>query len=299
MLFTNTARHNFAKDPAVVKLNGTYFLYYTILHSHEPFHIGVGIATSTDMENWTDAGEVPQEFAYEQKGIGAPAAILLDGKVHLFYQTYGGWRTDAICHATSEDGLHFTKHPENPILRPSATWCCGRAIDADVCLFNGKLYLYYATRDHAMKIQKVGGAYADPKSDFSPSAWTHIAEQALLAPEYEWEGECIEAPATIVNDGKMFLFYGGAYNCCPQQIGYAVSADGAFFKKATTEPFIPCGAPDAWNSSESGHPYAFRDDDGKAYLFYQGSNDHGKTWYLSRAEIAFDGDRARVVKFFE
>ena len=48
MLFTNTARHNFAKDPAVVKFKGKYFLYYTILYTREPLHIGVGIATSTD-----------------------------------------------------------------------------------------------------------------------------------------------------------------------------------------------------------------------------------------------------------
>lgn len=299
MLFTNTARYNFAKDPAVIKFKGAYFLYYTNLHSHAPLHIGVGIATSADMENWTDMGEVPQEYEYEKKGIGAPAAIVLNDKVHLFYQTYGGWRTDAICHATSEDGVHFVKHPDNPILRPHANWCCGRAIDADVCLFKGKLYLYYATRDHEMKIQKIGGAYADPDSAFAPDDWTHIADQALLAPEYKWEGECIEAPATIVQNGKIFLFYGGAYNCCPQQIGYAVSTDGAFFKKASDRPFIPCGAPGTWNACESGHPYAFRDDDGRAYLFYQGTNDMGKTWYLSRAEIEFDGDIARVKRFYE
>ena len=298
MLFTNIARHNFAKDPAVIKFNGTYYLYYTNLYTREPFHIGVGIATSPDMENWTDIGEVPQEYEYEKKGIGAPAAIVLDGKVHLFYQTYGGWRTDAICHAVSDDGIHFDKHPSNPIYRPNATWCCGRAIDADVCVFKGKLYLYYATRDHTMKIQKIGGAYADLNFDFSPSSWTAIAEQSLLAPEYQWEGECIEAPATIVNEDKMFLFYGGAYNCCPQQIGYAVSTDGEFFKKASTEPFIPCGAPGDWNSCESGHPYAFRDEDGRAYLFYQGTNDKGHTWYLSRAEIEFDGEKAIVKQFY-
>ncbi len=298
MLFTDTARHNFAKDPAVVKFKGTYYLYYTVLYTREPLHIGVGIATSPDMENWTCVGEVPQEFEYEKKGIGAPAAIVMDGKLHLFYQTYGGWRTDAICHATSEDGLHFTKNPANPILRPNANWCAGRAIDADVCLFGGRLYLYYATRDHEMKIQKIGGAYADPSSDLAPDTWTQIADQALLAPEYVWEGECIEAPATVVNDGKIFLFYGGAYNCCPQQIGYAVSTDGAFFKKMSAVPLIPCGAPGSWNACESGHPYAFRDDDGRVYLFYQGTADMGKTWYISRAELALEDDRAKVIRFF-
>ena len=211
--------------------------------------IGVGIAVSDDMERWTDVAELPMDQPYEANGTGAPGAIVLDGRVHLFYQTYGNWRTDAICHAVSDDGVHFEKNPDNPVLHPTDDWCCGRAIDADVCLFNGKLFLYYATRDHEMKIQKVGGAYADPKSDFSKAAWTHIGRQSLLTPEFKWEGECIEAPATIVNNGRMFMFYGGAYNCWPQQIGCAASDDGAFFEKLSPEPFMPCGQPGAWNSS--------------------------------------------------
>ena len=290
MLFTNKS-NKFAKDPAVVNLQGTYFLYYTILYerlSGGNLKIGVGIAKSSDMENWEEIGEVPLEQECEQKGIGAPAAIVIDGKVNLFYQTYGSWEKDAICHAVSEDGIHFVKNPDNPILRPSADWCCGRAIDADVCIFRNKLYLYYATRDHAFRIQKVGGAYAEVDSDFSKKAWTQIGRQALVAPEMKWEGECIEAPATIVNDGKLFLFYGGSYNCTPQQIGVAVSEDGAFFEKLSAEPFLRCGKEGDWNSCESGHPYAFRDEDGRAYLFYQGTNDMGQTWYLSKVEIGFD-----------
>ncbi len=85
------------------------------------------------------------------------------------------------------------------------------------------------------------------------------------------------------------MFYGGAYNCMPQQVGCAVSDDGCFFRKLfVEEPFLKPGAPGSWNSSESGHPYAFRDEDGRAYLFYQGSPDMGKTWYLSKVEIDWD-----------
>ena len=296
MLFTNEKRFCFAKDPAVVRFRGKYYLYYTIRLRVDPMMIGVGIAVSDDMERWTDVAELPMDQPCEVNGVGAPGAIVLDGRVHLFYQTYGNWRLDAICHAVSDDGVHFEKNPDNPVLRPTDDWCCGRAIDADVCLFKGKLFLYYATRDHEMKIQKVGGAYADPQSDFSKGAWMHIGRQSLVAPEFKWEGECIEAPATIVNGGRMFMFYGGAYNCWPQQIGCAVSDDGAFFEKLSPAPFMPCGAPGTWNSSESGHPYAFRDDDGRAYLFYQGSADMGKTWYLSRVEIGFDENNMPYIR---
>ena len=285
MLFTNAALGRFAKDPAVVRFRGKYFLYYSLRHEDDRF--GVGIAVSDNLEDWQCAGEVPQDDACEAKGIAAPGAIVLNDQVHIFYQTYGNWRQDALCHAMSADGFTFRKNPENPVFRPTEDWCCGRAIDADVCVFNGKLHLYFATRDHDMKVQKVGGAWAELDSGFGRSAWTPLASQSLLIPELKWEDECIEAPATIVHEGKLYMFYGGSYNCTPQQIGCAVSEDGVFFRRTSVEPFIPCGAPDAWNSSESGHPYAFLDHDGRAHLFYQGSADMGKTWYLSRVEIDF------------
>lgn len=288
MLFTNDDRENFAKDPAVVHFHGQYFLYYTVHYDGEGDRYGIAMATSADMENWVQQGELPQDTPCEAKGSAAPAAIVLDDRVHLFYQTYGNWRTDAICHAVSEDGLHFVKNPENPVYAPEASWCCGRAIDADVCVFNGRLYMYIATRDHEMQVQKIGGAWAELDSGFGKKAWTHLADQSLLAPEMRWEKTCIEAPATIVENGKIYMFYGGAYNCSPQQIGCAVSEDGVFFRRVSKEPLLPCGEAGSWNSSESGHPYAFRDDDGRAYLFYQGSADMGKTWYLSRKEICFD-----------
>lgn len=289
MLFTNTKRHHFAKDPAVVRFQGAYYLYYTIRLSQDPMKIGIGIARSTDMEHWQDVAEVPLTQPCEQQGIGAPGAIVLEGRVHLFYQTYGNWCNDAICHAVSEDGIHFVKNQQNPVFRPTQDWCCGRAIDADVCLFEDKLFLYFATRDHDMKVQKVGVAWADPGSAFGRADWHQAMAQSALVPEMAWEGECIEAPATIVHAGRVYMFYGGAYNCKPQQIGCAVSEDGVFFRRLFVQPFLSNGPEGSWNACESGHPYVFRDEDGRVHLFYQGSNDMGKTWYLSRCEIGFDG----------
>jgi len=164
----------------------------------------------------------------------------------------------------------------------------GRAIDADVCVFHRRLHMYFATRDHDMRVQKLGGAWAELDSGFGRNAWHMLAQQSLLTPELQWEGECIEAPATLVHEKQIYLFYGGSYNCTPQQIGCAVSRDGVFFERLSTQPFLPCGRPEAWNSSESGHPYVFQDEDGSIHLFYQGSADMGETWYLSKTNLRFE-----------
>ena len=288
MLFTDDSgtRKSFAKDPAVVKFGGKYFLYYSVCVSYEGREVfGIGIAESTDMENWSSAGRVPITQQCECNGIGAPGAIVLDGRMHLFYQTYGNGADDAICHAVSDDGIYFEKDGSNPVFRPSRSWCCGRAIDADVCVFGERLFLYFATRDHKMLVQRIGAASAPLRGGFGRGEWKECMQQSSVFPEFEWEGECTEAPAAAVFGGRVWMFYGGGYNCTPQQIGLAVSEDGVFFKKLSAEPFMKNGAPGSWNASESGHPYVFCDDDGRSYLFYQGSPDGGKSWYLSKTEL--------------
>ena len=295
MLFArNVSGRLFAKDPAVVKLHGVYWLYHSLSPKTDGPGWTIGIAQSTDLEHWEVAGEIKPTQECEKNGIAAPGAIVLDGAIHLFYQTYGNGRLDAICHAVSTDGITFRKDETNPVYRPEATWCCGRAIDADLCVFGGRLHLYFATRDHAFRIQKVGGAAAELGSGFSAGAWKPLANQALLSPELSWEGECIEAPACLCHDGRIYLFYGGSYNCTPQQIGCAVSSDGVFFERTGVEPILANGPAGAWNASESGHPFVFRDDDGRVHLFYQGSPDNGETWYLSRVEIGFQDGKPFV-----
>lgn len=301
MIFTDShgSRENFAKDPAVIRFGGRYYLYFSGYCNHaEKEVLVVGIASSPDMEHWNFIEYMPLTQECEKSGVGAPAAYVEGGKAHLFYQTYGNQERDAICHAISDDGIHFEKDVTNPIFSPTKDWCCGRAIDADVVAFHGKLFLYFATRDHEMKIQKQGCAYAPLGSDYSRAAWTQAVNAAILSPEFVWEGKCIEAAATLVYNKKIYLFYGGSYNCTPQQIGYAVSDDGIRFTKPQNTPFIPCGNPGDWNASESGHPYAFVDDDGKIYLFYQGSPDGGKSWYLSRCQIDFTDGVPYVKQYF-
>lgn len=83
MLFTDEKRGNFSKDPAIVRLFDTYFLYYSTKIGENKF--GIGIARSNDLETFHKIGELPLTQACEQNGVAAPGAIVLDEKVHLFY----------------------------------------------------------------------------------------------------------------------------------------------------------------------------------------------------------------------
>ena len=289
-------KRDFAKDPAVIRLGKKYFLYFSTFDDSDRGKLRIGIAESADLEQWNFLSLLPLDDGCEKNGVGAPAAFVRDGRVHLFYQTYGNREKDAICHAVSDDGIRFDKDPTNPVFSPSADWCCGRAIDADVVPFGDKLFLYFATRDKDFKKQMVGAAYADLSSGYHREDWTQAKAAPILEPELEWEKLCIEAPAAIEKDGRIFLFYGGAYNCEPQQIGCAVSDNGIDFSRISDLPFLKNGNAGEWNASESGHPYVFEDEDGHIHLFYQGSPDGGKSWLLSRCRIVFENGKPVVAE---
>ena len=300
MMFTDRDRGRaMAKDPAVVKLNGMYYLYYSMApdaSGQEPTGGGIGVSQSHNLTDWRKIGEIPSEQECEKNGICAPGAIVLDGRVHLFFQTYGNGAKDAICHAISGDGVHFVKNATNPVFSPTGEWNNGRAIDADVAVFHGKLFLYFATRDPKGEIQMQGVATAELDSGFGRDAWTQACDAPILKPELPWEQACIEAAAMCKRDGKLYMFYAGAYNNCPQQIGCAVSEDGVSFTRLFDEPLLPSGEPGSWNESESGHPFVYTDEDGRTYLFYQGNADKGKSWYLSMVEIGWRDGLPYVMK---
>ncbi len=289
MLWADTSRKGrpYSKDPSVVRFQGRYLMYFSLPPGGGFQGWTAGIAQSDDLVRWEKAGEITPAAEYEAKGLAAPDARVLDGKVHLFYQTYGNKHRDAICHAWSEDGIRFTRNPTNPVFHPEGDWTVGRAIDAHVYPVDGRLLLYYATRDPGMKVQMLGVAAAPLDSDFQRDAWTQLTDGPILQPELAWEKNCIEAPTVCEHNGRLYMFYAGAYNNEPQQVGCAVSDDGVRWTRLFDEPLLPNGPEGAWNSSESGHPGVFVDEDGATHLFYQGNDDHGETWLLSKVRIGW------------
>lgn len=291
----------FAKDPCVIWFGRRYLMYFSLppfdaklAPSNAPAGWSIGIAESSDLKSWQKLAELWPEQECEKKGLCAPGAVVIGGRVHLFYQTYGNGPKDAICHAASDDGVKFTRDASNPVFHPTGDWTAGRAIDAEAFVVGEQLLLYFATRDPQMKIQMVGVAGADVKSDFGRASWKQLVDGPILKPELPWERQCIEAPSLCRRGDQLFMFYAGGYNNEPQQIGVAMSRDGLKWERLSTEPFLRNGQPGEWNSSESGHPGVLVDRDGQTWLFFQGNEDKGRTWYLSHVPIGWTDNAPRI-----
>jgi len=304
MMYSDSSRlgRPFAKDPFVIHFKGRYLMYYSVPEYKDQNGVnhgwGIGIAESHNLTAWKRIGDINIDplALYESKGFCAPSALVIGGVVHLFYQTYGNARKDAICHAMSPDGITFTRDITNPIFHPTGNWNCGRAIDAEVFKFNKNYFLFFATRYSAYQIQIQGVASASLLTSFHRNEWTQLTDKPILKPEYPWEDKCIEGAALCLHDNLLYMFYAGAYNNFPQQIGIAKSKYGVHWTKLSDKPFLSNGAPGQWNSSESGHPNLFTDNDGRTYLFYQGNNDKGKTWFLSMVEVKWNDKGPYLVR---
>jgi predicted GH43/DUF377 family glycosyl hydrolase len=297
------------KDPSVVRFRDRYWMYYSVWT--DPTHTAIGIATSDNLLDWQPQGFLPLVGKPEADGVAAPGALVLNGRIHLFYQSYSprDFGGASILHAWSDDGVTFTRNPTNPIVRPRHpdgkpfVWSNGRAIDGEAYVIGDSLFLYYASRDPSGRRQIIGASRALLASELKRDDWKTVSPDApLLSPktptpldppdlDLAWEGDCIEAASMVHRNGLHYMFYAGNYNNAPQQIGVAVSTDGIHFRRLNNgRPILERGQPGTWNHSESGHPGAFVDNDGRTYLFYQGCNQRLKPpldWHLSMVPITW------------
>jgi|GEM_PF-6168792 len=103
-------------DPSVVELGGVRQLYF----SAGGEHCGVYLARERQRGEWEIQRQVltPWRGRWDGLEIARPSAMVEDGRVTLWYdgkaeEAHGAPRHVGV--ATSDDGLHFTTHPE-PVL---------------------------------------------------------------------------------------------------------------------------------------------------------------------------------------
>ena len=88
----------------------------------------------------------PQGDGWESSNVYNPAAVVKDGKVVLLYRAHAD---DIISHvglATSDDGIHFERHPE-PVISPTEPYEEFGCEDPRVTEIDGTYYLTYTAWD--------------------------------------------------------------------------------------------------------------------------------------------------------
>jgi hypothetical protein len=97
--------------PSVLKLGGTYWMWYAGVGPLGP--PAIGVVTSTDGISWTRFLTGPVMF--EDGPIGDPMVISGSGKLRMWYSNYD---QGTVNYAESDDGIAWTKSVSNPVLMP-------------------------------------------------------------------------------------------------------------------------------------------------------------------------------------
>jgi len=140
--------------PEVVQVDGLFYLYY--FGQREPGTIdgsSIGMATSVDGHQFVRTGADPilapgPPGAWDERWIESPS-VVFDERRSRWTMWYTGVSIDGLVRigmAISEDGVHWRKHPENPVISAATA---GSWNDAWVGLptvvpFRSGLWLIYA-----------------------------------------------------------------------------------------------------------------------------------------------------------
>lgn len=102
--------------PSVLKLEGLYWMWYAA--GREQGSAAIGVATSTNGTDWNRVGKAP--VITEEVFIGDPQVLYENGKFQMWYTNFN----DGVIHyAESDDGINWSKSPQNPVLRPGNLDC--------------------------------------------------------------------------------------------------------------------------------------------------------------------------------
>jgi len=130
------------------------------------------------------------EKSFEKACVYNPAAIVKDGKVFLLYRAEDGYYDTYISRvglAISEDGFHFERHPNNPIISPDTNEENRGIEDLRLIQTDDKYFLTY-TAYAGMSEQrhdiKLSGAFSD-----NLLQWEKIG---ILVPGWEKAGAIIQ-----------------------------------------------------------------------------------------------------------
>lgn len=176
----------FIKDPCLLKVGSTYYLYYSGWDGAA--WAGIGLATSTDRVTWAKSGSNPvltgTAATWDSGGPIFPWVVYDAGDADatrrwkMWYQS-----GSSIGYAYSSDGLAWTKYASNPVIQVGA----GGTYDDVNCEMGCAIkqgatwYLFYAGRPNGSS--PLGDAlclatFANPES----TPYTKSASNPLLAP---------------------------------------------------------------------------------------------------------------------
>jgi predicted GH43/DUF377 family glycosyl hydrolase len=207
--------------PVVFRRPDGYHLWYT---GQAKGRSSIGYATSPDGKTWKRMSKKPvlsPEKRWEKVALMCPH-VLWDDKARLYRMWYSGgeqYEPNAIGHATSPDGLRWTRHADNPVFRPDkkSPWEKDRVTGCQVLHQGGWYVMFYiGFRDEAHA--QIGIA----RSRDGITGWQRHPANPIIRPgPARWDHDAVYKPFVLPDGQRWLLWYNGRKGGV-EQIGLAI-----------------------------------------------------------------------------
>ena len=217
---------------AVIREGNKFKMWYS---GQDDETMRLGFAESTDGIHWTKYPEpvlVP-EGGWEKQCIMCPFVMReeVDGKslYRMWYSAGHIFEPDAIGYATSNDGIHWQKHPANPIFSPGAEWEKARVTACDIQKVGNDYYLFYI----GFRDEFEGCCIGVAKSKDGISGWVRHPENPIIRPGKlgSWDDCNIYKPFICRVGDEWYMWYNASFRNDAQrkeQIGLATCSGFKF-----------------------------------------------------------------------
>jgi hypothetical protein len=235
---------------------------------------------------------------WDAGALGSMSVLKVGELFHMYYEAWSirghsrmDYKTLQIGHATSRDGLHWTKAPANPVLPrgTSGAWDCDGTWDPFVLYEDGVFKMWY-------------GGGMETHCDWGYAISTdgvRFVKQGQISHLGNVEDDHVVHDSTT---GRYFMYYRDRKYAPPKGVFRASSTNETNFDFAHAEPIRIQGLPDSWMYKfthvigEQGKWCMFYGDEDRSdcYTGLATSTD-GLHWTLRNSRLIL-GDDAEVIR---
>jgi predicted GH43/DUF377 family glycosyl hydrolase len=206
--------------PVVIKNVHRYQMWYTGQARGKSW---IGCATSKDGVTWERTSDKPvlsAEKPWEKVAVMCPHVIYDDTskRYRMWYSGGEQYEPNAIGYATSEDGLTWTKHENNPVFKPdpASPWEKDRVTACQV-VRQGDWHVMFYIGFRDVNFAQIGVA----RSRDGVTGWQRHPANPIIRPgKDKWDHDAVYKPYAILDGTHWMLWYNGRKGGV-EQIGLA------------------------------------------------------------------------------
>jgi len=229
-------------NPTILVKDGGYHMWF---HGGTWDDMQIGYAHSDDGVNWipytAPVLENGTAGSWDDTAAWAPVVWWSGEAYHMWYvgKADPGWASvNHIGHATSSNGIDWTKDARNPVLKgfDDDSWQ-RKLVGVEVVQAGGELWMWYAGAASG-GYQSIGLATAPLVSDWHRYEGSPVLENGGTG---EWDSQRATQPAILYDGETYHMWYTGLDQLGAEgtwQIGYATSPDGIVWTKSGDNPVI-------------------------------------------------------------